>query len=382
MRRPSIALIRPRFLMPCLPLLVLLASSVTAATVRLPSAFDESDFLRLRLTPPRSGISMDVGAVASGANNIGSLWEITDDEQPPHDFSGSSAYAVLQTTQWMRASRDDWWIVYGRGRRDTYEGNSDAAQLWIDLHSDSRSLDSYAPEMFGTSISATWYGVGRTIPIRVGSARGTADVFVRNITADEYIFRSVVGQVEGEDYTGITRAVTSNTSSGDVEGRGWSLDVRASFALGRNWHGQFTAESLMGKVSWEGLSVEDSYITSPGVFQDADGFLHDTGGITGMGWRDDRSATTQPKYRIDLMRTGRTDTLLGVAWEPGLPATVCAGAAWPQRGSWLPYCRFYLPQERLEIGALGRGWYLRVSGDDWIFASPQHAEIACGVRLD
>ena len=362
-------------------LLITCRLQVTASpSVTLPILFDANDLLGFRFEESsRDSLRLRVGGAASGMNNVGSIWAIDEDGQPARDFDNTRAYAVLQTTEWIRLAHRGWWIGCGRGMRDAYEGNADAGQLWIDLHADGKTQPAYAPAVSSVRIEASWWAVGRTFPFRAGEVRGTGDLVLRRITADDYLARSLVGKVEGEDFSGMLKAISSETAAGTVRGHGWSLDVQGRFTLGTNWEGQITAEGLLGEVSWRGLYVEDGYILSPRVFTDREGFLHDCGGISGMGWHEDLTARINPFYRLDLVYMRRPNVLLGAAWQSGTRTVPNIGLAWPQPKPWLPYLRCYPTQNRLEIGAVGRGWQIRVSGDDWLDASPKHAEIALTV---
>ena len=350
---------------------------VGAASVVLPTAFDANNLLVSTYAKTTTdNIRLDVGGVAVGANNVGSLWTIAEHEQPGRCFGGGSAYAVLEIAQWMRVSRGRWWIGYGSGRRDAYDGNADAAQLWIDLHSGGQKQPFYAPWATNARVGASWFGTGHDFPFQLGKARGTGTLSLRLIRASDYLARSVVGQVSGDQFSGMVRITSARTPTGTVRGSGWALDAQWVFALGRRWQAQVTAEGLLGRMHWRGLSVRDVYVTSPGVFTDPEGFLHDFGGISGAEWFEDLTASLDTCYRLDMIYAAHPNVLLSARRQAGTRSLLSAGLAWPQSRPWLPYFRYHPTQHRLEIGAVGTGWQLRVSGDDWLASSPKHAEIA------
>ena len=354
-----------------------LTPAAASRSVSLPTLFDANDVLQARLTARGAGgLRLQVGRAVSGMNNVASLWRITKDNQPARHFDDTSAYAILQDVGWVRATDERWWIGFGRGKRDAYQGNADAGQLWIDLHAAGQTRPAYAPVAGNVKIEASWYGVGRTFPFRIGQARGTGSVLLRGLAADDYLARSLVGQVEGEMFSGMVKIVSADTGTGLVRGRGWSLDTQAEVRLGKRWLAQGTVEGLLGRLTWHGLAVEDSYVVSPRVFTDPEGFLHDYGGISGAAWSEDMRLRLNPYYRLDLICSSRPNTLLGVAFQAGTRTAGSAGLAWPQSKRWLPYLRCYPTQNRLEVGAVGSGWQVRISGDDWLPVSPKHAEIA------
>ena len=353
-----------------------LPSAAASPSVSLPSLSDSDDLLQTRLARSARNTRLEFAASVSGINNVGSLWDISEKDQPAGRFRDDSAYAVLQMAERVRVIHRGWWIEYGEGRRQAYDGNADAAQLWIDLHADGQTQPAYAPVVKGTRIDVSWWGVGRTFPVRAGNIRGTGSVLLRRITSDDYLSRSLVGQVQGEEFSGMMKVIAANSPTGRVGGEGWAMDVQGTFALGAHWQGQIVAEGLLGKITWRGLAVQDSYILSPRVFADPEGFLRECGGMSGAKWYEELNASINPYYRMDLICTERPHILLGLAYQAGTGSVPSIGLAWPQSKAWLPYLRYYGTQNRLEIGAVGRGWQFRVSGDDWIAASPKHAEVA------
>ena len=337
----------------------------SASSVSLPTLDDQADLLRLRSNPQ----GLEVESAVSGTTNVSSLLKLSDD-QPAHDFDDPSAYAELQWAGRVRINQGRWWVEYGTGSRERYDGNTDAGQLWIDLHSEEQTQPSYAPEATGFEIRASWIGVGRSFPLRLGDAYGTGSVLIRRLTADGFRHRALKGDVAGEDFTAIMRVIDSDGR----QGQGWSLDTQTRLALGNRWLGQFTVDGLLGRISWREIYIEDSYIVSPRVFEDPEGFLHDYYSVSGVIHHEDRSYSINPYYSLDLVRKGKPSLLLGVAWQSGIGTLPAFGAAWPQSKSWLPYLRYYPTQGRVQIGAVGQGWQFRISADDLTY--PRHAEIA------
>lgn len=351
--------------------------SLAAPSVNLPAFYDANDLFQLYFKDSKvDDLHIVAGAMASGTNNVGSLWDVGKENQPSRVFRNNSAYVTISTNNWIRITSREWWVGFGRGKREEYRGNGDAAQLWIDLNSGVNTKQSYAPSVQSTRISGDWVGVGRYVAFKAGDVQGTAEIAFRSIDAEEYLARSLVGNVSGEDFEGMLRIESSNSSLGSVRGRGWSLDASAGFTIGNRWMGKFSVEGLAGKIRWRGLFVDDGWITSPGVFTDPEGFLHNCGGISGASWREDATLKINPCWRLDLILIGNPNLLIGVIGRPGDRTLPSVGAAWSQRTQWLPYFRCYPTQSRLEVGAVGRSWQFRISGDDWIFSSPKHAEIA------
>ncbi len=360
----------------CLPLCA--AGGLLASGITLPQVLDGNDLLKSTLEQqnPKS-VQLELGARALGDNNIGSMWKL-DGELPAHTFGDDSAYASLQVSEWLKVSHKGWWVSAGKFERDAYEGNSDAAQLWIDMNSGGQTRSRYEPVAGNTDVSANWYALGKDFTLRLGRADGSGTISVRRLSAGSFLARSVTGEVDGSTFTGMMRVLTSDTSSGSVSGSGWAMDVQAKLR-NSNWLGQFTVEGILGSISWKGLQIEDSLITSPRTFTDPDGFMHDCGGISGAIWYGDRSYRINPYYRLDLIGLRRPNILLGCGWQSGLKAAPYLGTALAQK-RWTPYTRYYPMQQRLELGAVGRGWQIRIAGDDWIFGDPKTAEVGLSAQ--
>jgi len=355
-----------------------------AASVSLPPVFDSDDLLQSCVDGAESSKAVQLTAKAIGiaTNNVGNIWTIDDEHQSPHVFDGKSGYALLQSSMWAEMRYSGWWVSYGKGQRDAYSGNADAARLWIDLHSGVPTQDSYEPTAQRARIMTSWYGLGRDIPFHAGEASGTACLQLRALTGCDYLSMAVTGNVESDGaFTGMMRSVGSGAGSDALPGDGWSLDGRLRLRFRDEWIGQLGIEGLLGRVSWRDLRVTDSRIVSPRTFTDPDGFLHDIGGVSGATWNEDRTLQINPYYRFDAVWTKQPYVLFGIGLQSGWRATPSLGFAWPQKQrKWLPFIRFYPAQQRFEIGAVGSRWQVRISGDDWILSSPKHAEVAASLQ--
>ncbi|MCX6376237.1 MAG: hypothetical protein NTU88_09455, partial [Armatimonadetes bacterium] len=358
-------------------------TAVASPSLYLPVVSDSSDLLQSCVAGPSvsSALKLEGGAMGTATNNVGSIWGIDDKNQPARDFGDGSAYAMVQYSKWLRLHHRAWWVGYGLGKRSIYLGNADAAQLWIDLHAAGQTQPIYAASAEGARADADWLEFGRGFPFRIADqVRGTGRLSLRRIDVPDYLARSVVGDMEGEMFTAMLREVSARSPRGTVHGAGWALDGQIRLNMNGKWLGQATAEGLLGRVTWDEILVDDSGIVSPRTFTDPEGFLHDCGGITGTTWRENLSLRVTPYYRLDLIRIGRPYLLFGTSIQSGIRSTPNLGVAWPQRKKWLPYVKYYPAEGRLEVGGVGAGWQFRISGDDWIYSSPKHAEVAVSAQ--
>lgn len=346
-------------------------------SITLPTSTRCNSILKTSMLEGKPGrLDLSAGLTYTAWNNVSSIWDLDSESMPSARFAHDSAYALLESTRWIAVGQGEWILSFGSGTRDYYEGNSDAAQLWIDMHSDFATQAEYMPKVSNTRISVNWFGISRSLPVRSGKMEGDLTVTLRKLVVDSYRSGSLVGNVAGDEFTGMMRTTSSEMVSGNADGQGWSLDAELSFRIGRRWVGRAGAEGLAGRISWDGLLTQDAWIVSPRVFIDPDGFLHDCGGATGMTWSTDLNARLSPHYRLDLMESASPHTLLGVYYQGDTGLLASVGLAWPQRNGWIAYTRCYPTQKRIELGALGKGWEFTVSGDDWLTASPRHGEVS------
>lgn len=350
---------------------------LSSQSVTLPTSTRCNSILKASILGGEPGrLDLGAGLRYTALNNVSSIWDLDRERMPSARFTHDNAYALLESSRWVAVGQGEWILSFGSGTRDYYEGNTDAAQLWIDMHSGSITQVEYMPRVSNTKISVNWFGISRSLPVHAGKIDGDLTVTLRKLVLDSYRSGSLVGNVTGNEFTGMIRATSSEMLLGHADGQGWSLDAEISFKLGRRWMGRAVAEGLAGRISWDGLLTQDAYIVSPRVFIDPDGFLHDCGGVTGMTWSTNLNARVSPHYRLDFMESASPHTLLGVTYDGDTGLLASIGLAWPQKKAWVAYTRCYPTQKRIELGAVGRGWEFTVSGDDWLTSSPRHGEVS------
>jgi len=359
-------------------LIALTAPSLRAESIRLPDLFAGDDVLAFALPDTALPDELIIFGVASGQSNVGGLWSLTDQGQSPRAFTETEGKAELNAGGGIRLRSQDWLIYYGRGIREYYTGNPDAAQLWIDLHASGQTQAGYSPVANTQRIGVSWYGLGRRARFRTGRVAGQADLFIRALVADDLLQQALIGEVDGETFAG---ALKIRDDGSRVEGRGWSADARLTLAVNDHWHALVTAEGLLGDITWKNLPVEDSYLTSPGIFTDADGFLHLIGGASGAAWRKDVTLRIVPAYRVELLGGADPALLCGITYQPGDTTRPMLGITWRRNARQALDLRLYLVEKQLAIGFTGNGWQLRIAGDDWLAGDPSGMRITASGAL-
>ncbi len=352
------------------------------STIDMPGFLDSTSFLRGALALPASSKpDLGVEKTVLATNKIVSLRDISRKRQPRMRFSGDDASALLETRESVRIEARGWWVGCGQGEIESYDGNEDAAQLWLDLRSKT-TQGRYMPQARRNLVSASWLGVGRRFPVRMGGVRSDLMLIFRSITADDYWAGVATGDYENDVFTGMLKTVVSESWKFRCPGEGWSLDAEAHVDLGRRGRARVAAEGLMGRVTWDAMTFEDRYIQSPTVFTDPEGYLRDTGGISGVWSRQRLSLRINPRYQLDIAVPGTPDLLLGITAQKGNTSTPYLGGAWKyRRDSGLVYLKYYPSQQRYEAGALGRGWHARLSSDSLSVSSAKSAEASVSVSL-
>jgi len=361
---------------------VLVPLRVGAASFHLPDAVPSPTLAALAdYRHSYSGVVLDLGCSADGRSNIDSLWHLTDYGRPTRTFDRGSAYARIDVAQWWRLRAGEWWVGFGSGWIDSYGGNADAAQLWIDLHAAGRSTDSYFPQAHMRKMSVQWYGIGRSFPMDSGDVRGRFELAVRRLVSNSYSELAAAGGVFGETFSGAVTRMQADTPHGRSLGHGWCVDAAAEFE-NRSWRARLQAEGLAGRMSWQDLAVDAGYLSSPGVFVDSEGFLRDVaGGFAGISSRRSLSGPIDPLVRFHLAQTCRPGLFITVAFRRGETPTTGLGAAWrDRRGREVFFCSY--PAAR--VGELGVGFSrfrCRILSNTWLLRDPRVASVGLSVIM-
>ncbi|MCE5200884.1 MAG: hypothetical protein ABFD54_09785 [Armatimonadota bacterium] len=290
-------------------------------------------------------------------------------------MNDEQAFAALDYGSWLRYTKNDWVLAAGSGVRDQYNGNKDAGQLWIDLHTKSPIQNEYYPYITNARLEMQWLGIGRKFRKTVKKTSAEVEIFARYIRANEFITRSAYGSVKGEDFEGLVKIVSSEDPGYEpTPGKGWSLDAHVQATINKDWWCGISVQGLAGKLSWQNLAVEDGYVMSQRVFEDPDGFLHDTGNISGLDYRQDVSLDLLSSGRADVVYSRRIpNVLLGITWVESYSTVPSIGLAWPQKKHWIPFVRWHARDNELQLGCIGSSFQLDVSMNEWPLRSSTNA---------
>jgi hypothetical protein len=359
-----------------------LVNHCQAEKIPLPPTFITQDIIAASaISHNPSRFEIDAGGCVGGFNNIRSIWSLASKDQSPIRVDSDRPYARLRFGQWARLSNKNWFVAIGSGFRDEYDGNQDAAQLYVDLRTRLRSQDDYAPIASDLHVAASWYGVGKQIDFKMGAIDTSTQVMARYLRMTDLLARDLEGSLTTEEFSGNIRILSSDYSD-RVFGSGWALDFRSTFKANNTWEGLVAVEGLLGCAKWENLADRNLYLRSAYVFTDPDGFYRDAGGLSGTTQKRNLTLDINRHCRFELMRKSKTVYLLGgMSWQEGYDSVPDFGVAVKKYKSITPYTRVYPTENRVELGATGRGWHLAFSGDSWLFASPKNATVDLSAAL-
>jgi hypothetical protein len=355
---------------------VLAGIPLQAASFQLPPSQSLFSSLMPATATCLSGDSVDVGAAAYGNMNLDSLWTYNNMHQPAMQFSAPRACAQLADGAWVQVTRRRWQFSAGAGLRDEYQGNQDAGQLWLDLHTDNPVLRNYAPVISASQCNVSWLGLGYRLPFSSGSVQGSGMLRARYLQAYDLLLGSATGQVSGTNYTGMAGIISS---AGEAPGNGWAMDIQTKFDIGSRWSGECDVDGLCGQLSWKRVYVDDTYLVSPSIYTDPNGFLHNFWEATGEEWQRSLTVNITPTIVSQLTYHGHPDLATMLYTDAnGTTPTFIIGWRWPH--AWNTLCGYAPTVHCYLLGIDSPCCGVDVSVDD-LGASTQQLSVSVHTRV-
>ncbi len=321
-----------------------------------------------------------VGGAVAASNNLDSLWQVTDYGRSACLFRGDIAFAQITTSRWSYVRTRNWWLGVGRGWIDSYTGNQDAAQLWLDLHSRVAAKANYLPSARFRRMSLEWVGFGKSFPLRLGGRHGIIDIGVRHLQSEGYEELALEGWISGDQFAGPVSRLYSDSARGSV-GRGWCVDAAAELRA-NTWRARVQVEGLLGRISWDSLTLDSGYLSSPRVFTDAEGFLRDAGGgFTGVTSRRNLAGPINPKVRLSLAGASGRAPLLSATFRKGDKPSISLGVMHSCADGRFRYVSYYPATKMGEVAFANSRLKLRLCSDSWLFQNPKHALAELSLNL-
>lgn len=252
--------------------------SVQAQTALLPPSRSDADYL-LRLTIPigetRSQSRYERRYLWS--NNVLAISEGNRKTIEPREVTTNTPFYMTDKLTRFEFRYRQWNLEYADGTVSQIRGNADAAQLWLD--SKAKNIDQqrfYRPFAVERKGHWRWLGVRYTSPFRATQAGGEVTVGIRYLLCRRFrdgwlsathFNNRLLGEMRFFSSRGIGLQAPS--------GKGFAVDLTATFGWAQKWRGLIAIEGLLGEVHWKRLREVVAFIDTGAFAQDPEGFIRD-----------------------------------------------------------------------------------------------------------
>ena len=281
---------------------------------------------------------------------------------PKIRFGADSAYYFHTRFKELGFSYHRWSLHYGHGKADFYEGNKDAAQLYLDVKSN--AIDGMRVYDVVASLRRTHlhrWTLSYTTPIRLDRRLGQCTValhWLRMHRLQHGILKGqmVLGQFQGDMNLLTTRGLPES----ETQSNGVALDVAIVVPLSDRLRAGIWVENFYSRIWQRTLQDITAKVATNTVEPDADGFLHAVPFMQGRIDRRSLNAKAKQAWAIGMAWQQRKGSWLLLAEHDAVGTKASVGYAltlgekrsvWLMRtvgnGKWLvgvnmPQCQFHL----------------------------------------
>ena len=220
-------------------------------------------------------------------------------------FEGSKAYYFHARFKELGLSYRQWSLYYGHGKGDFYEGNRDAAQLFLDAKSnDVDWLKVYDVDAYLRRTHSHHWALSYTTPVRLNGRKGQCIIALRWLRMHRLQYGNLkglmwLGQFQGDLKLLTTRGLPEN----ETRSNGVALDVAIVLPLSEQLRMGIWVENLFSRIWQRALQDITAKVATNTVEPDADGFLHAVPFLQG---RIDRRSLNTKAMRL---------WTIGMAWQ-------------------------------------------------------------------
>jgi hypothetical protein len=305
----------------------------SAQSLLLAPADTEDDRIRRLTSPPTARpLEIEFRAFACGDTNVLPLVKGGERHAPRRSFQGDYAYFTDYRNSEMALSKGMWRLSYASTNADLYEGNHDAAQLYLD--SLSNSIDPHAamrPLATMNRTAAIRWRMGYATPVRWAAKRGGIYLAVSYLRMQRVQLGELTGDTVGNRFDGeLTFLSTLDLPPEETRSAGIALDAALELELTPRWRISLAAENLASRIRQRGLQKITAEVATNAIEPDSNGFLH--GVPLAQGQISRRNLETGARRRFDIgaaCREGARDWMLFVrsdrAWSAALGLAVRHG---------------------------------------------------------
>ncbi len=336
-----------------------------------------ADRIRFLVLPPESRpLEIEFHAFAVGDTNVMPLFAGANRSAARQTFNGSHAYFDGYRSYEAAISGGMWRISYASTTADLYQGNRDAAQLYLD--SLSNSINPYAsmqPQVSMNRTAAIRWRVAYATPIRLVSHYDTLLMAANFLQMQRVQLGNLSGATTGNSFTGnLSILSTLGLPPGETRGYGLSLDMGLALDFGKRWRVEVSVDNLISQVWERHLQEINADVTTNTIQPDANGFLHDVPLLQGSVSSTSLADEIRRQYNAGLaFRQGAQNWLLmvrrDVFWQAGAGFAMRSG----REGLWwgLAWLQPFEWQTGFDLG----NWQIQFGMSSFVPSSARRATI-------
>lgn len=306
-----------------------------------------------------------------------------DDEQlPPLRFEGDRAYFTAYRFKEIALTRNRWTLRYGHGKTDFYDGNSDAAQLYLDALAN--AVDAHRLYDVNASLHRTRvhrWTLEYAAPLRWQKRQGQVAVALHWLRLHRLQWGTLTGQMRAGQFQGDLHLLTTRgLPANETRSNGLALDIALVVPTDERWRVSVWTQNFLSRLWQRTLQDVTAQVVTNTVEPDADGFLHAVPFLQGQINR--RSLRVEAKRRWTLgiaVRQGKGDGLLLLHRD----FDWCFSVGYAHRIGGQQRFWFMVQGRRWEwqVGITTRRWQLQLSADHWKPSSARRATLSVGWQL-
>ena len=280
---------------------------------------------------------------------------------------------------WATVEVGHWRFGYGEGQNQRYFGNHDAGQYWLDSNSTTPVTGNFTPQFTLTSLNLNWYGAGYTLPFHIRQVQGNGWLMLRGLTSDALQTGSADGMINGSQFAGMARLLTSANSPG-LAIYGWALDAGINLQLSPHWRCAVNGEGLAGELTVQNIATWDMYLTSPQIFTDPQGITHVYYSADGATWQQNVNFGFQPALNAIVGYGTHITLFAGLQCQESQLSALC-GVALPCFRRSTATLSYSTQDHAVQLGYLSKRLTVSIALDSLDLQAVQHVQTQVSYRV-
>jgi hypothetical protein len=310
-------------------------------------------------------------------NNVLPLKLGNEKRLPPLRFGGDRAYFVAYRFKELSVTYRRWTLRYGHGKADFYEGNGDAAQLYLDAMAN--AINPTGTYDVVASLNRTRlhrWSLDYAAPFRLNGRRGYFIVTLHWLRLHRLQRGTLTGRMNFGQFRGDLRLLTTRgLPDEETQSNGIAMDVAVVIPIGQGWQLGIWSENLFSRLWQRTLQDITAQVATNVVEPDADGFLHAVPLLQGRVDRRSLTAVAKRRWALALSAPqGRNDWLL-LAQRDADGTQASLGYAWAMGKGRRVWLMRSLTRERWQLGVSLPRWQLFLSTDKFNSASAKRTSL-------